>query len=169
MTAGRHLLAVVTEPLVGPESIDELRRRLGGEPAKVRIVLPVVEETLFRHTLGDCDEPAREARARLEASLTALRSSGVAIAGEVGDPDPVLAAEEALREAPADEVLIFEHAEDRARWFEHGLFERAREQIDPSPRLILVHDDGHAVGVEDDAVGVASRSRVGVGAGPPRS
>jgi hypothetical protein len=152
-----RLLAIVTDTVEGPESIEALTGREDADQVKVRLVLPAVEETQFRHVLGDVDEPVREAGERLETSLEELRRSGIAASGAVGDSDPVLAAKDALREEPADEVVIFERAPDQARWFEDGLFERAQEEIAPPLRMVLVSpgDNGgsHIVAVDRDREG----------------
>jgi hypothetical protein len=156
-----RLLAIVTDTVQGQESVEALTGREDADRVEVRLVLPAVEETPFRHVLGDVDRPAREAGERLEASLEELRRSGVSASGAVGDPDPVLAAKDALREEPADEVVIFERAPDQARWFEEGLFERAQEEIAPPLRMVLVSpgDNGspHIVAVEDAGGGQAAR------------
>ena len=155
-----RLLAIVTDTVEGPESVEALTGHEDADRVEVRLVLPAVEETPFRHALGDVDRPAREAGERLEASLEELRRSGISASGAVGDPDPVLAAKDALREEPADEVVIFERAPDQARWFEDGLFERAREEIAPPLRMVLVSpgDNGapHIVAVEDADAGRAT-------------
>lgn len=134
-----RVLAIVTDGLEGHETSEEIRRR-GGD-VELRVVVPAVEATVFRHTLGDIDEPRREAEERLEATLRSLRRDGVAADGEVGDPDPVQAAQDALLKAPADEILIFEHEEAQSRWFEHGLFERAQAGLEPPLRMVLLHDE----------------------------
>jgi hypothetical protein len=148
-----RLLAIVTDTVEGPESVEALTGREDAARVEVRLVLPAVEETPFRHVLGDVDQPAREAGERLEASLEELRRSGISASGTVGDPDPVLAAQDALLEEPADEVVIFERAPEQARWFEDGLFERAKEEIAPPLRMVLVspgnHGAPHIVAVED--------------------
>jgi hypothetical protein len=155
-----RLLAIVTDTVQGPESVEALTGHEDAGRVEVRLVLPAVEETPFRHALGDVDRPAREAGERLEVSLEELRRSGISASGAVGDPDPVLAAKDALREEPADEVVIFERAPDQARWFEDGLFERAQEEIAPPLRMVLVSpgDNGapHIVAVEDAEVGRAT-------------
>jgi len=155
-----RLLAIVTDTVQGPESVEALTGHEDAARVEVRLVLPAVEETQFRHALGDVDRPAREAGERLEASLEELRRSGISASGAVGDPDPVLAAKDALREEPADEVVIFERAPDQARWFEDGLFERAKEEIAPPLRMVLVSpgDNGapHIVAVEDADPGRAT-------------
>ena len=69
------------------------------------VVAPAVEETAFRHALGDVDSAAVEARQRLERSLAALREAGIPAMGEVGYSDPLIAAKDALLQCPADEVV----------------------------------------------------------------
>jgi hypothetical protein len=160
--ATRRLLAIVTDPIEGSEAIEQLRARAGGSGGAVRLIAPAVEPTLFRHTLGDVDAATRRAERVVETSLEALRRSGVAASGTVGDPDPVLAAEDALREGPAEEIVIFEHEAGQARWFEDGLFERARESLEPPLTLVLFHDDGEGarvVGVERTGAGTQSGGR----------
>jgi hypothetical protein len=152
-----RLLAIVTDPIEGEEAVEQIRARAVGDAA-VRLVAPAVEPTVFRHTLGDIDEATRRAEQVVESSLRELRRSGVEVSGTVGDPDPVLAAEDALREGPVDQIVIFEHEGGQARWFEDGLFERAQERLEPPLSLVLLHEDAegaHVVGVEDAAAGTA--------------
>src|SRR4029078_7584711 len=87
---------------------------------------------------------------------------GLSAPGSVGDSDPALAAQDALREQPADEVVIVERAPQQERWFEHGLFERAKEEIEPPLKLVLVDHDGapdHVVAVERAPGGLEEGSR----------
>lgn len=86
-----------------------------------------------------------------------LRHQGIEATGEVGDPDPVQAAQDALLKAPADEVLIFEHENAQSRWFEEGLFERAQAGLEPPLRMVVLHGDRdgqeHVVDVEQAGAG----------------
>lgn len=54
-------------------------------------------------------------------------------------------------------MLIFEHDEAHARWYENGLFERAQESIEPPLRLVVLETaDGqpdHVVKVEEAGSG----------------
>jgi hypothetical protein len=148
-----RVLAIVTEPLEGIEPIEEIRRRGNGDGVKLRIVVPAVEDSPFKHMLGDEDPAHSLAEKRLEASLAELGRHGVAAEGSIGDPDPVLAAQDALREEGADEILIFERTDGEARWFEDGLFERAKEELEPPLRMVVLRtgdaDGAHVVGVEE--------------------
>jgi hypothetical protein len=154
----RRVLAIVTDELHFHEGVEEIRRQ--GEDVELRVVVPATEATPLRHTLGDVDEPRREAAERLEETLGALRRDGISVAGEVGDPDPVQAAQDALLKAPADEVVIFEHESSQSRWFEQGLFERAQAGLEPPLRLVVLHDDR-------DGGGVASVKEAGPGTFDP--
>jgi len=153
----RRLIAIVPDELHGSEPVEQIRACADGEGVELRVVVPAVEENVLHHTFGDVDEPNRQAQERLVHVLKLLRDSGVEVSGEVGDPDPVLAAQDALLKAPADEVLIFEHDRAHARWYENGLLERAQESIEPPLRMVVLESaDGqpdHVVEVEETGAG----------------
>lgn len=155
-----HVLVVATDELVGEELIGELRGRLRTRGAeKVMVVAPAVEKTPFRHALGDVDTAVREAKSRLETSLAELRRNGVPALGEVGDSDPLVAAEDALRQFGADEVLVIAHDDDQALWFEDELFERFRSELHPPVSMLTVRREAgerglHLTGVEQSGPGL---------------
>lgn len=154
----RNVIAIVTDDLHGSEPVEELRKNADGDGVEVRVIAPAVEASPLRHTLGDVDEPLEQAHARLDHAMRVLRDSGIPVSGEVGDPDPVRAAQDALLKEPADEVLFFEHCDSQARWYENGLIERAREEIEPPLRMVVIeHGDerhpDHVVGVEETGPG----------------
>lgn len=155
-----RVIAIVTDELHGPEPIEQLRASSNGDGVEVRVVVPAVEADSLHHTLGDIDHPRELAEERLERVLKTLRDDDVQVSGEVGDPDPVQAAQDALLKAPADEVLIFEHCEAEAKWYENGMFERATESIEPPLRLVVLeHADGrpdHVVDVEETGAGTVN-------------
>jgi hypothetical protein len=156
----RRLLAIVTDDPLGSEQLREIRpggSHDRGNEVDLRVIVPAVETSAFRHTLGDVDEPRREAEARLRRVLEELRANGIEAAGEVGDPDPIQAAQDALLKAPADEIVIFVHEHAQARWFEEGLLEKAEAGLEPPLRLVAIHSDRdgteHVVGVETSGPG----------------
>src|SRR6186997_1845566 len=113
----RRVIAVVTDELHGNEPAEQISANADGDGIEVRVVVPAVEAGPVEHTLGDIDKPRKQAEERLERALRLLRESDVPVSGEVGDPDPVQAAQDALLKGPADEVLIFEHCESQAQWY----------------------------------------------------
>lgn len=145
----RSLIAIVTPAFGSPESVEVLRREANGDggPDEVRLVAPAVEINPLHHTLGDIDEPRVEAKVCLDQALAAAKAGGVEIAtAEVGDPDPVQAAADALLKRPADEVLIFSHADDAQAWYEGDLWKHAEDSLEPLLKLVVV--DGGARGNE---------------------
>jgi hypothetical protein len=155
-----RVVAVVTDELHGTEPIEQLRSGAAGDGVEVRVVVPAVEASPLEHTLGDVDHPRQEAEERLERVLRHLGGGSLEVSGEVGDPDPVQAAQDALLVAPADEVLIFEHCEAESKWYENGLYERAQESIEPPLRLVVLESaDGqpdHVVEVEETGQGTVN-------------
>jgi hypothetical protein len=155
-----RVIAVVTDELHGTEPIEQLQASSNGDSVEVRVIVPAVEANPLHHTLGDIDQPRQQAEERLERVLKSLREGDLQVRGEVGDPDPVQAAQDALLKAPADEVLIFEHAEGQAQWFENGLYERARESIEPPLRLVVLeqaeNQPDHVVDVEQTGHGTVN-------------
>jgi hypothetical protein len=154
----RHVIAVVTDTLQGDDPVRELTRSENGEGVEVRLVVPAVEANVLRHTMGDIDEPRERAAERLQASLRYLRQHGVDAEGEVGDPDPIQAAQDALLKAPADEVVFFEYEQAEERWFEGEMFEHAKESLEPPLRMVVLDRDAddHVVDIEKAGPGTVS-------------
>jgi len=155
-----RVIAIVTDELHGPEPLEQIQANSNGSGVEVRVVVPAVEANPLHHTLGDIDGPRKQAEERLERNLKALRQSDLQVSGEVGDPDPVQAAQDALLKAPADEVLIFEHAEGEEQWYENGLYERAQESIEPPLRLVVLehaeNQPDHVVSTEETGRGLVN-------------
>jgi hypothetical protein len=151
--AERSLIAVVTPAFGSAESVAALAREVDGVPTEVRLIAPAIEAGTLHHTLGDVDEPRVEALARLESALAAVRATGLDASGEVGDSDPVQAAQDALLVRPAEEVLIFAHADDCRDWYEGGLWRHAEESLEPPLKMVLIDGDAHVVSTEEAAAG----------------
>ena len=76
----------------------------------------------------------------MDDSLRRMAEAGIRARGRVGDHhEPNASLEDALRDFPADEVIISTHPPDRSRWLERGVVERAREEV-PLPITHVVVD-----------------------------
>jgi hypothetical protein len=144
--AERSLIAIVTPAFGSAESVDALKREVDGTSTEVRLVASAVEANPLHHTLGDIDEPRKEAAERLKGAVAKAREAGLDVSFEVGDPDPVQAAQDALLQRPADEILIFAHADDDKAWYEGDLWKHAEDSLEPPLRLVVV--DGGPQGNE---------------------
>ncbi len=134
VTRGRdgkfRLLVVANETVGGEALLEEIRKRCAGRRCAILVVTPALVASRASHWASDVDEAIELARQRMELSLLAIQDLGLRAKGEVGDSDPNVAIEDALRTFPADEIVISTHPAERSRWLEQGVVERAREQIE---------------------------------------
>ncbi|MGZ4248116.1 MAG: hypothetical protein ACXVUE_07395 [Solirubrobacteraceae bacterium] len=135
----RHILVVAERPLAG----DELRRQLQPEPG-VAVELDVLSPIMAsraHHWAGDIDRERKQARVRLEASLTWAMGHGFAAKGEIGDPDAMVAIEDELREFGADEVIIVTHPSERTSWLANRMLTHLKKQLDVPVREIVMGEE----------------------------
>ncbi|HEY5708934.1 MAG TPA: hypothetical protein VIS51_06025 [Solirubrobacterales bacterium] len=128
---GKHrMLVVANETVEGEALLEEIRGRCRGRDCEILVVTPALAGSRASHWASDVDGAIELARQRMELSLIAIGQLGLKARGEIGDSDPNVAIEDALRVFPADEIVISTHPPDRSRWLERGVVDRAREQID---------------------------------------
>lgn len=128
---GRYRLLVVANETVGGQALrEEIRNRCRGRSSEILVVTPALTASRAAHWASDVDEAMELARQRLELSLIEIDRLGLKARGEVGDSDPNVAIEDALRAFPADEILISTHPSDRSRWLEADVVARAREEVE---------------------------------------
>jgi hypothetical protein len=135
-----RVLVVANETLGGKALLEEIRNRCKGRTSEVLAVMPALTSSRLEYLASDVDRALETARARLGEAVNAMREAGLNVRGEVGDHyDPNTAIEDALREFPADEVIISTHPPERSRWLERGAVERARRDV-PLPITHVVVD-----------------------------
>jgi hypothetical protein len=135
----RRILVLANETLAGTALRGEIANRMAGGDAEVFVVCPALNVSKIKHWVSDEDGARREAQERLEAMISRLEHEGVQVRGDIGDADPVLAMEDALRLFPADEVIISTHPPGRSNWLEREVVERSRERF-PIPVSHVVVD-----------------------------
>ena len=127
---GAHrVLVLANETVGGGALLDEIRNRTKGRSSEILVVTPAITSQV-KHWVSDVDDALAEADRRREASVSAIRAMGLEARGEVGDSDPNVAVEDALRSFPADEVIISTHPPERSRWLERGVVDKARAEIE---------------------------------------
>ena len=134
-----RVLVVANEALTGRVLRDELMRRVELWP-ELHIVAPVLCSRLHYWT-NDSDRELSEARRRLDETLAWAVAVGFEASGDVGDASehPLVSIEAALRRFGAAEVVVATHPPGHESWFEPGLIERLREELDV-PVMHLVVD-----------------------------
>jgi GABA permease len=134
--AHRVVVVVCDESCTSPAFVQELVGHAAGRRLAVFVAAPELGSRLSRWT--DDDSARGDAGEHLAATLEALRAAGIDARGEIGAHDPLRAADDALREFPADEVVFATHAEDQANWLEQGVVEAARTRYDVPVTHVVV-------------------------------
>jgi hypothetical protein len=129
---GRHRLLVIANETVGGKALlEEIGERCRGRRCEILVVTPALAASRAEHWASDIDEAIVLARQRMELSVIEIEQQlHLRARGEIGDSDPNIAIEDALRVFAADEIVISTHPPQTSRWLEHGVVERAREEID---------------------------------------
>jgi hypothetical protein len=113
----RHLLVVTTAPVEGRRLREQVRKHVGAEDARIRVVAPASKISPLKWLFSDEDEARAEAEETAAGVSEAVQDVAPAEA-EVGDPDPVLAIHDALATFPADEILVVTPPDAEVTWLE---------------------------------------------------
>src|SRR5688572_15766494 len=133
----RRVLVIANETVAG----DELMRAIGETAlagrSRFHVVCPALNSRL--RTWTSDEDPARAAaQARLDTTLSHLSSVGIQARGEVGDVDPLVAVEDAVRTFHPDELIVSTHPEGRSNWLERGVVDALRARYDVPLRHVVV-------------------------------
>jgi hypothetical protein len=133
----RRILVIANETVGGEELFALLDTKAEGVDEEMLLICPALNSRV--RTWTSDEDPARaDAQERLDASLARLAAAGVSARGEIGDGDPLQALEDALREFPADEIVVSTHPPGRSHWLEQGVVEQARHRYDVPVTHVVV-------------------------------
>jgi len=133
---GAHRILVVVDENAAPRAIkDAIAARTSGRRAEAFVVAPAAGSRLD-HLAGD-EAGYTKAQSHLDETLTELAAvQGLTSeGGKVGSHDPIQAADEALREFPADEVLFALDPGASPEWLEDESLAESRYGI-PVTKLV---------------------------------
>jgi hypothetical protein len=77
----------------------------------------------------DTGDDYEDARIRLDQGLSKLRELGVTVEGDVGDPDPLTAIQEALKQRQFDEIILSTLPSGISRWLRQDLPHRVERKF----------------------------------------
>ena len=118
-----RVLVVADESCSADALRDELAARSAGRPTRALVIAPSLSSRLDRLT-GD-EQAYQAAQDHLSATLDSLDRIGVEAEGHIGPHDPIQAADDGLREFPADFVVFATGPIDQANRLEKDLVEAA--------------------------------------------
>jgi hypothetical protein len=140
----RPLLIFLNEVAGGRKLLGAVRERAAAVPA---IAVAAPQNQPAGGQLIDSGELRDAARARVEVTMAVLAEFGIGSVGEVMDPDPALALDDAVRAHQPGEVLLSCRSGTRFGLTRKDLVEWARTRFEPE--ITLTHIP---VRIEDDSV-----------------
>jgi hypothetical protein len=136
----RRLLVAATAPDPSDELVASIRREHEG--AEVLVVAPASDLSFLDWLTSAEDAARREAERRALAAAEAEAVATHVVGIRVGDVEPITAIEDALREFPADELILVTRPEEAAPRLE---LDALREELSRRFELPVTHV------VDDDA------------------
>jgi hypothetical protein len=126
--SAKRLLVVATAPVEEAVLRDRVREH-SGPGVEVRVVAPASDLSPLEWLATDEDEARGEAADIARSAERAIEPEAGRVETEVGDSDPVQAIEDALRQFPADEVMVVTRSGDDAGWLEQDSAEEAAKRF----------------------------------------
>jgi hypothetical protein len=117
------VLVVANRTAGSDELLEALRRRAEEGPASFHLVVPATARGVS--WVADMNAGADAAEHDLEGALERLRAAGLEIEGEIGDPDPVAAIQDAANARKYDEVIVSTLHKRVSRWLKLDLPSKA--------------------------------------------
>ena len=120
---GRYLV-VANQTLGGDQLMAEVRQRATAGPSSFYVIVPNTRSS-------DVDEHRATliAQSRLNQALNQLRSEGLDARGDIGDPEPLTAIEDALAGQQFDEIIISTLPSGISHWLRLDLPQRAERKF----------------------------------------
>jgi hypothetical protein len=118
----REILVIANRTLGGKKLLDRVRELAAPGEVRFRLVVPQSKPS---SGLVVYDEAVREsAQVRIDLAVSLLAEEGIEASGVVGDPDPFLAAMDAIGEHRPTEVIVSTHPATQSGWLRRDLIDR---------------------------------------------
>lgn len=129
------LVVVATEPI----SAERLLRAAPELSAAREVLVVPTPSSLSRleWLANDEDEARMKAAEAAADTVQAIEEQGTAAEGGVGDVDPLQAAEDALAQFEADEIVVVLPSEQEASWLERSALRDGFERLGPPVRHVV--------------------------------
>ena len=137
----RRYLVVANQTLGGDHLMNKVRDYMAGGPCGFHVVVPASPPGDHAWTEGEARALAQR---RLDSALERFRELGAEADGSVGDSNPLLAIEDAVREQRFDEILLSTLPPGPSRWLKLDLPNRVANRF----RIPVTHLIGQAEGAQ---------------------
>ncbi|MEA2348139.1 MAG: hypothetical protein QOG62_1926 [Thermoleophilaceae bacterium] len=134
--AATRTLVVANQTVEGSSLIALLKEKAASGPHIFTIICP------------HGDEGGDQAQARLDHVLAKIHEAGLEALGQVMDPDPFTAIQNALQFYSVDEIVISTFPDERSGWMRGNLLERVRASTSKPVEHVVVTPDELKEGAE---------------------
>jgi hypothetical protein len=117
------VLVVANRTAGSDELLEALRERAARGPATFHLVVPSTARGVS--WVADMNAGTDAAEHDLEGALERLRGAGLEIDGQIGDPDPVAAVQDAANNGSYDEMIVSTLHKHVSRWLKLDLPSKA--------------------------------------------
>jgi hypothetical protein len=126
MSESAHVLVVAHQTAATPALLDTVRERARSGPTTFHLVVPRQPHGI--HKLVDPQDASDdEANAVLEEALPKLSdAAGDRVTGSIGDPEPLMAIQDAIHLGDYDEIIISTLPRRVSRWLHLDLVSKAK-------------------------------------------
>jgi hypothetical protein len=126
MSESVHVLVVAHQTAATDSLLDAVRRRAQQGPARFHVVVPRRPHGM--HKVVDPTEAGeREAQLVLDEALPRLsEAAGAEVTGSIGDPEPLMAIQDAVNLGQYDEIIVSTLPLGISRWLKLDLVSKAR-------------------------------------------
>ena len=131
----KRVLIVANRTLAGEHLMEEVRRQMAGaeDGCEFHVVVPATHPGGGTWTEGGAQAAARQ---RLDEVIPHLEALGATVTGEVSDPNPVLAVNDAVIANRYDEIIVSTLPPGASSWLHADAVHRLRRRF---PNIPLTH------------------------------
>ena len=157
------VLVMANETLGGRGLLEAVRARAqqaqqAGEDVRFHLVVP--QNRPSHGAIVYAEAVQDSAQARVDLARQFMAEEGIEVQGEVGDPDPFLAAMDAIDEHHPDELIVSTHPTTVSGWMRRDLVERLRDASGLPVTHVEVDMDREGLPVPETLV-IANRTLTG--------
>ena len=124
-----HVLVIANQTILGEPLLAAIRERSEASPAEFTLLIPA---------------DAEGAEARLREVCLRLAALGFEASGHLGDPDPVVAAQNAVHDEQIDEIIVSTFPEQTSGWLRRDVVGRIRSLGLPVAHVVVTKEEAEA-------------------------
>jgi hypothetical protein len=124
-----HILVIANQTILGGPLLEAMRERGQASPADFTLLIPA-------------DAPGAERRLKSVSAL--MNAEGIEASGHLGDPDPVVAAQNALHDEQFDEIIVSTFPEATSGWLRRDVVGRIAGLGLPVSHVVVSADEAKA-------------------------